>query len=243
MESAREIGYARVECISNRMAAEVCEELGDIPRSLHHYKVYFHYFRELENQNLRHKLTEGERQMERERIERENDAYRTKIAKLEEEMEGRQQELIAMALQVVKKDEFIDEIREQVVEYARSGRNMPTLATDLLRRMRVRSDDDDDQWRLFEGQFNRLYHGLTTVLLQRYHLTPTELKVCMLLRLGFATKEIADILHMAVHTVETHRRRVRKKLALPRNGNLMTFLASSDAGYSLLYDSGNATAG
>ena len=56
-------------------------------------------------------------------------------------------------------------------------------------------------------------------------LTPTELKVCTLLKSNLSTKEIAEVLNSSIHTVETHRRRIRKKLGLSGQANLTTFLA------------------
>ncbi|WP_136808246.1 PAS domain S-box protein [Desulfosediminicola flagellatus] len=61
----------------------------------------------------------------------------------------------------------------------------------------------------------------------RIKLTPREMEVCNLVRNGLANKEIAEILKIAVHTVEKHRRMARKKLGLNRkNVNLHSYLNS-----------------
>jgi tetratricopeptide (TPR) repeat protein/DNA-binding CsgD family transcriptional regulator len=242
MELARTIGYARLLYKANKMAAELYERLGDVPRSLHCYKEHLELGARLQHEGLRRKLTEAERQAAQEQAERESAGYRATVTRLEEEMAARQQELMEMALRIVQKDEFIGGIREQVIASIRTGRETPALASDLLRRIR-NHDGEKNQWRQFEGQFNRLYQGFTPTLLQRYHLTPSELKICMLLRLGFATKEIADILHIAIHTAETHRRHIRKKLALSKDENLATFLASFDAAGPLMNGSDMADVG
>jgi|GEM_PF-5351906 len=55
--------------------------------------------------------------------------------------------------------------------------------------------------------------------------TPTELKVCTLLKSNLSTKKLAEVLNSSIHTVETHRRRIRKTLGLSGQANLTTFLA------------------
>jgi tetratricopeptide (TPR) repeat protein/DNA-binding CsgD family transcriptional regulator len=56
------------------------------------------------------------------------------------------------------------------------------------------------------------------------NLTPTELRVCALIRCDLSTKEIAQMLGTSIRTVDTHRTRVRKKLGLGLSDNLYTFL-------------------
>ena len=61
----------------------------------------------------------------------------------------------------------------------------------------------------------------------RMKLTPREMEVCNLVRNGLVNKEIAEVLKIAVHTVEKHRRMARKKLGLNRkNVNLHSYLNS-----------------
>ena len=57
-------------------------------------------------------------------------------------------------------------------------------------------------------------------------MTPTELKVCALMRTQLNTKQIASLLSTSQRTVEGHRRFIRRKLELGRDENLQTFLAA-----------------
>lgn len=55
-------------------------------------------------------------------------------------------------------------------------------------------------------------------------LTPTELRVCALIRCDLSTKEIAQMLGTSIRTIDTHRTRIRKKLGLDGSANLYTHL-------------------
>lgn len=56
-------------------------------------------------------------------------------------------------------------------------------------------------------------------------LSPRELEICSLLKGGLRTKDISKLLHLSSHTVDTHRRRIRTKLAISKEKvNLTTYL-------------------
>lgn len=57
-------------------------------------------------------------------------------------------------------------------------------------------------------------------------LSTTERKVCSLIRLGFTTNQIKDILFVSTRTVENHRLHIRKKLSIPAKTALDEFLLS-----------------
>jgi len=58
-------------------------------------------------------------------------------------------------------------------------------------------------------------------------LSPREKEICGLVRNGVVNKDIGSMLKIAVHTVEKHRRTVRKKLGITNKGvNLHTYLNS-----------------
>lgn len=55
-------------------------------------------------------------------------------------------------------------------------------------------------------------------------LTPTELKVCTLLKQNLTSMQIAEAINISPNTVNTHRQHIRRKLQLGREKNLTTFL-------------------
>ncbi len=62
-----------------------------------------------------------------------------------------------------------------------------------------------------------------------YHsMTPTEIAICNMIRLGMRTKEIAETRSVAEATINRHREKIRRKLNITNQDvNLATFLQSS----------------
>ena len=61
-----------------------------------------------------------------------------------------------------------------------------------------------------------------------YSLTPTEIKICKLIRNGMRTKEIARIQGVSMATINRHREHIRRKLdIINRDVNLTTYLQSN----------------
>ena len=60
-------------------------------------------------------------------------------------------------------------------------------------------------------------------------LTPAEMQVANLIKLGKRSKEIAEILHLSPGTVNVHRKNIRKKLDIDhQKANLQTLLTMQD---------------
>ncbi|TVM33034.1 hypothetical protein DQK91_12780 [Oceanidesulfovibrio marinus] len=58
-------------------------------------------------------------------------------------------------------------------------------------------------------------------------LTPTELEICRYIQAGQGTKEIAEMMHSAFETIQTHRKNIRRKLKLKgRKVSLCMYLQS-----------------
>ena len=58
-------------------------------------------------------------------------------------------------------------------------------------------------------------------------LTPREIEICNMIQHGLSNKEMAEISHISVHTIETHRDNIRYKFNLKKKKiNLATFLQS-----------------
>ena len=61
-------------------------------------------------------------------------------------------------------------------------------------------------------------------LIKAQELTATEIKTAALLKLNLTTKEIAAITYQSLNSIKVARYRLRKKLDLAREDNLVAFL-------------------
>ncbi len=81
---------------------------------------------------------------------------------------------------------------------------------------------------ILESHLRDIVSPFTTKLSSRFlNLTPTEIQVASLIRVGKTNKEIADLLYLSVNTIRSHRFHIRSKLDLRNTKiNLRTYLRS-----------------
>jgi len=85
----------------------------------------------------------------------------------------------------------------------------------------------DDILKRFEEQFDIIHNKfISRVRTQHPDLTVGELKMCAYLKMNLSSKEIAPLLNLSVRGVETLRYRLRKKMDLTREDNLVEYLDS-----------------
>ena len=81
-------------------------------------------------------------------------------------------------------------------------------------------------WQKFESQFTSVHPEFTGKLEAKYPaLTPQEVRMCSLVRVGLRNPEIVKLLCLSERTLENHRFNIRKKLALRTEQSLQEFLS------------------
>lgn len=84
-------------------------------------------------------------------------------------------------------------------------------------------------WNDFETRFENAFDSFYRVLLEKFpSLTPNERKLCALLRTGLSSKDIAILTFQNPQSVDVARYRLRKKLNLVNEENLIDFLLLID---------------
>lgn len=85
---------------------------------------------------------------------------------------------------------------------------------------------------IMESNLNDIISPLLHILSSMHlRLTPTEIKVCNLIKQGKTTKAIADLLSVSPKTIETHRKKIREKIGIKnKKENLSTHLMELHAG-------------
>ncbi|RLD59125.1 MAG: hypothetical protein DRJ05_06860 [Bacteroidetes bacterium] len=85
----------------------------------------------------------------------------------------------------------------------------------------------DDGWKAFSESFNTLHPTFEKSLIEKHNsLTPSEIKISILSRLGLSLKELAGLLHVTPESIRVSRSRLRKKLNLGQKQNLQAFLST-----------------
>jgi ligand-binding sensor domain-containing protein/DNA-binding CsgD family transcriptional regulator len=149
--------------------------------------------------------------------------------KLESDIEFKNSELAATALNLVQKKEFLLKIRDELNKIMHlnkiGGENIET--NELKKILRSLSEDEilNDEWEQFSSHFNKVHSDFLVVLKNKYpDLKPHELKLCAFLSMNLSSKEIAHLMSISVRGVEISRYRLRKKLQLSSEVNLFQFL-------------------
>ena len=171
-------------------------------------------------------LEEQEERMAREAAANEKKLISLKNLQLEQELESKNRELANAAMNIVYKNEMLNNLHHELTNLNDSSGNK--LSNDQLRKVNKLIDEahsDDRDWDLFEKSFNEAHENFFKKLKSEYpSLVPNDLKLCAYLRLNMSSKEIASLLNISTRGVEIRRYRLRKKLNLPTNKNLTEFL-------------------
>ena len=83
----------------------------------------------------------------------------------------------------------------------------------------------NSDWESFSTHFDEVANDFLKKLKQQFpQLTNADLKICAYLKLNLSSKEIAQLMNLAVRGVEISRYRLRKKLQLKSGESLIEFL-------------------
>ncbi len=187
-------------------------------------ELYFRVDRCFKDLELKRKIVTGHMELE-ERV-----MGRTlELARINEELEAKTTNLkeVNTALRVLLKER--DDDREELEE--KMLFNLKELVTPYIEKLK-RSRMEEKQKAcvdIMESNLNDIIspfvHGLSTRFLK---LTPSEIQVANLVKLGKTTKEIAELSNLSPRTIESHRDNIRKKVGIKnKRVNLRTFLLSS----------------
>jgi tetratricopeptide (TPR) repeat protein/DNA-binding CsgD family transcriptional regulator len=148
------------------------------------------------------------------------------INKLQQDkLQQKNRELSTATLHILNKNEVLGNIRkmaEQTVDDASLDKN--ACFVNLIREIDSNTNLDE-QWDQFKLHFESVHKGFFAKLMNAYpNLTQNELKLCAYLRMNLSTKEIAQMLHISAESVTTKRYRLRKKLKLDNEENLVGFI-------------------
>ena len=142
------------------------------------------------------------------------------------EIEHKKRELASYAINFVQKNVLFSELRERLTELhkrnADAGGEIKSIQRIIDENYRA-----DKEWENFKLRFEEVHEDFFPALARKFpDLGGAEIKLCALLRLNLNLKESSNILGISSDSVKTARHRLRKKLGLNTEDNLVHFLAT-----------------
>ncbi|MCE6988314.1 triple tyrosine motif-containing protein [Dyadobacter sp. CY323] len=178
-----------------------------------------------EKRLVRHRrklLEEQEEKLRQQRLSSERQIMQIQNEKLQSEIQSKSQQLSNVAINVVRKNEILEEIRDELKQVkAEMGQQLPNIHYQKLLNSIERNVAGKDDWVLFEQNFDEVHeHFFKRLRLLAPNISPSELRLAACLRMNLSTKEMAPVLGISNRGVEIKRYRLRKKLGLGMDANL-----------------------
>lgn len=156
-----------------------------------------------------------ERILKHKQIQNEKAIMQIQNEKLNQEIESKNSELAISTMSIIKKNELLGKIKKEL-------KNNNIEGTIKLIDKNLGNNND---WKFFKEAFNNADKGfLDKIKKEHPDLTPNDLRFCAYLRLNLSSKEIAPLLNISTKSVETKRYRLRKKLNLNHDENLINYI-------------------
>ena len=163
---------------------------------------------------------EAERQAEQQRMQE------MKNRMLESELQNKNYELTLQTTALVKRNQAVQTLLEELEKQKEAlGERYPNKLYSRMKTLMEETLNDQADWVLFESYFNSAHQNFMARLRQQYaDITAGDLRICCLLRMNLSTKEIASLMNVSIRAIELRRYRLRKRLGLEGDTNLVDFL-------------------
>ncbi len=185
--------------------------------------LYKLHLKRLDEQNKR-LLLEKEEELHKKEEQNKQEIIRLRNEQLEQDVVRKSEELANSTMQLIKKNELLQKLKSESQQI-----ETQTKAGSLNQIIKLIDNNiaSGHDWQVFEQNFNRVHEEFFKKLLEKFpDLTPGDLKLSAYLRMNLSSKEIAQLLNITYRSVELKRYRLRKKLNLETEENLVEWLMS-----------------
>ncbi|WP_051605607.1 LuxR C-terminal-related transcriptional regulator [Sediminibacter sp. Hel_I_10] len=166
---------------------------------------------------------EQKKMLKEKTIENEKRIVELKNESLESEVELKSKQLANTAMALVKKNETLLELKNELVVHKSAFENY--YAYKKLIKKIDGSIGHDDEWSIFEYNFNQVHQEFFNQIQDKHpNLTPKDLKICAYIKMDLSTKEIAPLMNISVRGVETQRYRLKQKLDLESDKSVVDYV-------------------
>ncbi|HFA48163.1 MAG TPA: hypothetical protein ENJ95_04005 [Bacteroidetes bacterium] len=146
--------------------------------------------------------------------------------KLQLDVLNKSKQLANSTISLAQKNEILLQLKKELKQLKNTpGAHLPGRAYQHLLHVIDTNLTSEQDWELFEKTFSQVHESFFKKLKNDFPgLTPGDLQLAAYLKMNLSSKEIAPLLHISVRGVENKRYRLRKKLGLPADGNLVEFM-------------------
>lgn len=164
--------------------------------------------------------------LRRDQLDLESKNLRLEKEKLQLELESKSKELATNVIYLVQKNEYITDLAQKLLAMKKQFPEQDENTLDQIIRD-LRSKADDKVWKEFELRFQDVHQDFYNRLHSRFpDLSPNERKLAAFLKLNMTSKDISAITFQSPDSIKIARSRLRKKLGLQQEDNLIAFLES-----------------
>lgn len=158
--------------------------------------------------------------------QKENELLKKQNNELGKETNDLRNQLMDRTSSIMKELNRYSEVRTKVLEILENHGTKASVLKEINSLLKPLSGTDIER-ELFFSEFHETYPRFQSQLSQSIpEITMKELEICMLIRCGFSTYQIAKFMDISTRTVETHRFNIRKKASLQTQDTLDGFLNS-----------------
>ncbi|WP_297763210.1 triple tyrosine motif-containing protein [uncultured Muriicola sp.] len=177
------------------------------------YKRHYHKRQE--------KLIEkNKREMALAKARNEKEIVKIKNEQLKEQFQSKSNELAASTLSIIKKNELLDKVKDQLISSADDKETIKPIINIIEKSLK-----QNDDWEMFKEAFDNADRKFLKNLKKAHpNLSPNDIKLCAYLRLNLSSKEIAPLLNISARSIEIKRYRLRKKMNLSHDDNLVNYI-------------------
>ncbi|MFZ4545980.1 MAG: triple tyrosine motif-containing protein [Bacteroidales bacterium] len=171
-----------------------------------------------------HMIADEKRELEKQHSEQE--IMKLQNENLHAEISHKNMQLADSTLSIIKKNEVLIEIKNELEKQKEElGVRYPARYLQRLTTLIDKNISNDNDWEMFEALFDQAHENFFKRLKQSFpDLTQSDLKLCAYLKLNLSSKEIAPLLNISIRGVEIRRYRLRKRLALASDENLVAYI-------------------
>lgn len=161
---------------------------------------------------------------------KDQEIYELQNKNLRAELHYKTQELSGYVLNVIRKNEILEEVKSNAINISKAIDDKKELSNIRQKVMWLISHinsniEHDSDFEIFKSNFDLVHQDFFKLLDEKFpNLSRNDKILCAYLNMNLSSKEIAPLLNISIRGVEVNRYRLRKKMNLDRDINLSEYL-------------------